>query len=100
MKSLLKADILLAASGPALALSVFLVPKSGVVEVMPANYRNDFYHDLALSSGLYYLSHVNFTGESVEASEEDEVYIPPITLTNTMCTSELFVNYINNIAGE
>ena len=37
MKSLLKADILLAASGPALALSVFLVPKSGVVEVMPAN---------------------------------------------------------------
>lgn len=59
---------------------MFMVPKSGVVEIMPVNYRNDYYHNLAISSGLYYLSHVNFTMEEVTMELQEEVYVPPITL--------------------
>ena len=60
---------------------------------MPVNYRNDFYHDLALSSGLYYLSHVNFTEEVIKTSDEEEVYIPPITLWMIMTDMANSVNH-------
>ena len=102
IRTLTSIDILLAATNPALAFAVFLVPRSGVVEVMAENYRSGFYHRLAVSSDLYYLSHTNFTDtfdpiENCSYSVRDEeiwdrepscrkaflmreVYVHPITL--------------------
>ena len=95
-------DIVMAASGSSLSISVLLLPNSGVVEVMPENYRSSLYQKMAGDFGLYYLAHTNFTGGSWEDGEcayteemEDirelpkscrenlekgEVYVHPITL--------------------
>lgn len=95
-------DIVMAASGSSLSISVLLLPNSGVVEVMPANYRSSLYQKMAGDFGLYYLAHTNFTGGAWEDGEcayteemEDirelpkscrenlekgEVYVHPITL--------------------
>lgn len=97
-----RTDILMAASGKGLSLSVLLLPKSGVIEVMPLNYRSSLYQKIAGEFGLFYLAHTNFTGNAAESGEctyseemEDirelpktcrenlekgEVYIPTITL--------------------
>lgn len=102
VKIVLTADILLAATNPALVLSVFLAPRSGVVEILPVNYRSGYYHNLAVSSDLYYLAHTNFTEQFAHSQEcsysvqdveiwekeavckkeflQKEVYVPPITL--------------------
>ena len=95
-------DIVMAASGSSLSISVLLLPNSGVVEVMPENYRSSLYQKMAGDFGLYYLAHTNFTGGAWEDGEcayteemEDirelpkscrenlekgEVYVHPITL--------------------
>ena len=95
-------DIVLATSGSGLSISVLLLPNSGVVEVMPENYRSSLYQKMAGDFSLYYLAHTNFTGaawnngecayteemEDIrelpktcrENLEKGEVYVHPITL--------------------
>ena len=109
------ADILLAASGTALSLCVFMLPRSGVVEIMPNNYRSVYYQRLATNFDLYYLSHTNFSepmklpegciySEGVEDIRElpvrcreslelDEVYVHPITLWMMITDMSKTVNH-------
>ena len=101
VQALISVDILLLASGPTMALSLFLTPQSGVVEICPVNYRGYFYSRVAREMGVYYLAHYNFTSipstrlppecldvqDNMDESElcrsqmmTPHVYVPPITL--------------------
>lgn len=102
VEKLLGTDIVLATSGSGLSVSVLLLPNSGVVEVMPENYRSSLYQKMAGDFSLYYLAHTNFTGDAWnngecayteemedirelpktcrENLEKGEVYVHPITL--------------------
>lgn len=115
VKFVMSVDILLAASGPALTMSIFLTPHSGIVEVMPENYRSGYYHHLASGSDVYYLAHTNFTSNLIpiqnctySISDTDmwsypsecrkqflkrEVYIPPITLWMILTDMSNSVNH-------
>ena len=64
VEKLRRTDIVLATSGSGLSISVLLLPNSGVVEVMPENYRSSLYQKMAGDFGLYYLAHTNFTGDA------------------------------------
>ena len=112
VKYMMSVDILLAASGSHLLLSLFLMPKSGVVEIQPVNYQNYFYQRLSIQSDLYYQAHHNITSsiplprECNDSSEENEtkkrckeailhqeVYVPPITLWMYMVDMANTVNH-------
>ena len=112
VKYMMSVDIVLAASGSHLLLSLFLMPKSGVVEIQPVNYRNYYYQRLSIQSDLYYQAHHNFTSaiplpiECDRFSEENgidkrckeailqqEVIIPPITLWMYMVDMANTVNH-------
>ena len=101
IRTLISVDILLLATGPTMILSLFLMPKSGVVEICPINYRGYFYRQMAMTMDIYYLAHYNFTSTSSsqlplecvgfeDNMDESEacrekmltptVYVPPIML--------------------
>lgn len=102
VKIVMKCDVILGATGPALTLAVFLPPYSGLVEIFPENYRSNYFNNLAISSHLFYLAHYNFTDKPIsfsncsysiqdeeiwlkepscrEVLSKTEVYVPPITL--------------------
>ena len=59
VKIVMKCDVILGATGPALTLAVFLPPYSGLVEIFPENYRSNYFNNMAISSHLFYLAHYN-----------------------------------------
>lgn len=112
IKFIMSIDIVVAASGRHLLLSLFLMPKSGVVEIQPVNHRSYYYQRLSLQSDLYYQAHHNFSStdplptecngldkeEEVskvcrEALLQREVYVPPITLWMYMVDMANTVNH-------
>lgn len=112
VKFMTSVDILLAATGPVLGLAVFLTPHSGVVEIMPENYRSGYFHHIATGSDLYYLAHSNFSSTSTNSFkdskcqlsdemglscskmvENDGVYVHPITLWMIMTDMSNSVNH-------
>lgn len=110
-----KTDIVMAPSGKGLAISVLLLPNSGVVEIMPENYRSSLYQKMAGDFGLFYLVHTNFTenmekGGKCAYSEEmedirelpsacrvklerGEVYVHPITLWMMLTDMRMSVSH-------
>lgn len=61
IRTLSKIDILISIPCPLLSLAMFMLPQSTIIELFPPHYRDSFYQRLSVASGLYYISHHNFS---------------------------------------
>ena len=65
-------DVLLTVSSPSLALMIFMLPRSGVLEIVPRAAERDQGSGMAASCDLLYYSHHSLEAPNAEAEQDEE----------------------------
>ena len=78
----MKIDVLLGVSGPVMTLSLFLLPQSAVLEILPKGKKHAVYNNMAVGFDLIYYSHHQLETSIFEKDAGDgyEAYIDRFTL--------------------
>ena len=78
----MKIDVLFGVSGPIMTLALFMLPQSGVLEILPKGEKHAVYNNMAVGFDLVYYSHHQLETSifEKEATDEYEAYIDRFTL--------------------